>query len=71
MLTVFVAGQVATPDKVSEQVNATATFVLFQPAALGAGVAVELMVGGVLSMLTLVAGAELFPALSVAVPGRL
>ena len=71
MLTVFVAGHVATPDKASEQVNATATFVLFQPAALGAGVAVELIVGGVLSMLTLVGGVELFPALSVAVPGRL
>lgn len=71
MLTVFVAGQVATPDKASEQVNATATLVLFQPAALGAGVAVDVIVGGVLSILTLVLGVELLPALSVAVPGRL
>ena len=68
VLTVVAAGQAATPDRPSEQVNATVTLLLFQPAALAAGVAVELMVGAVLSILTVSVALAVFPALSVAVP---
>jgi len=64
----FVGGHVAIPDKASVHVNATATLVLFQPAAFGAGVAVELIVGGVLSIFTVWLAVVLFPATSVAVP---
>src|SRR5262249_29051543 len=68
VLTLFVGGHVAIPDKASEQVNATATLVLFQPAALGAGVAVELITGETLSIFTVSLVLALFPATSVAVP---
>src|SRR5439155_21318610 len=62
---------VTTPESESEAVNATATLVLFQPAALAAGVAApNTSVGGVLSILMPDAVAALltFPALSLQVP---
>ena len=40
------------PLPLSEHVKLTVMLLLFQPAALGGGVAVAVMVGGVLSMLT-------------------
>jgi len=61
----------ATPDRLSAVVNVNATFVLFQPAAFGKGLAApKLTVGGVLSILILVAveGGLTLPALSVHVP---
>lgn len=64
----FIGGQVATPDRASEHVYVTVTLVLFQPAAFGAGVAVELMVGAVLSIFTVSLAVAVFPATSVAVP---
>ena len=41
---------------------------LFQPLGFGAGVREPVIAGAVLSMLTVVESAALFPALSVAVP---
>src|SRR5947209_4941412 len=67
VLTVVAAGQVATPDRLSEQVKDTVTLLLFQPAAFAAGLAVALIVGAVLSILTVSVALALFPALSVAV----
>lgn len=49
----------------------TVTLVLFQPKVLASGLNVAAMLGGVLSILTLVLGVAVFPALSVAVPGML
>src|SRR5882672_4959852 len=48
-LTIVFAGQVLMPEPVSEQMNFTVTFVLFQPFALAAGVATAVIVGGVVS----------------------
>ena len=39
------------PERASAQVNVTVTLVLFQPAPLGTGLCVSLMLGGVLSIL--------------------
>lgn len=66
MLTMSLGGQRAMPDKASAQVNDTVTLVLFQPAGLGAGAAVVLMVGAVLSILTV--SVAVLPATSLAVP---
>jgi len=55
VLTVTGAGQLAIPLKLSVQVKVTVTLLLFQPAALGAGVAVAVMAGAVLSRFTVTA----------------
>lgn len=68
VLTVIGAGQVATPDSLSEQVKVTVTSLLFHPAGLGWGVTVGDRVGGVLSMLSVTDVLAVFPALSTAVP---
>src|SRR5947209_2149865 len=57
-----------TPERASPQVKPTVTSLLYQPLALGARSVAPLMVGGVLSMLTVAWSAALFPALSVAWP---
>jgi len=49
-------------------VKVTVTFELFHPAAVGAGDAEALIVGGVLSRLTVTDVEAVFPAMSVAVP---
>jgi len=59
---------VATPDVASEHVKLTVTSALFQPLAFGAGEAVAVIVGGVLSIFRLTLVLAVFPALSVAVP---
>ncbi len=46
-----VAGQDATPDRLSAQVNVAVILVLFQLAGFGAGETTVVTVGGVLSML--------------------
>ena len=46
------AGQFAAPERASVQVKRTATLLVYQPAALGAVVTAALMVGAVLSILT-------------------
>src|SRR5262249_46216486 len=51
-VTVTGCGQLAMPDPSSLQVKVTVTSVLFQPAALGGGAALALMLGGVVSALT-------------------
>src|SRR5436190_7100323 len=57
--------QLATPERLSLQVNITVTLVLFQPLALAAGAWLWLMVGEVLSILTCaVFAASTLPALS-------
>src|SRR5215471_2331414 len=58
--------QLATPDRLSTQLKLTVTLLLFHPAPLGAGAAVAVMVGGVLSMLKTVLTGVVFPAWSVA-----
>jgi hypothetical protein len=50
------------------QVKVTATEVVFQPAALGAGEAAAVMVGGVVSRLTVTLALAEFPLVSIAVP---
>ena len=62
------AGQVATPLVASEQAKGTVTFVLFQPAAFGGGLAAGTTPGGVLSMLRVTEAWAVFPARSMAVP---
>src|SRR5919112_1817936 len=64
------AGQETTPDSVSPQLKLTVTFVLFQPAPLGAGDAEPLIVGLVLSILIgpKVEATAVLPALSAQVP---
>jgi len=62
------AGQTSTPLPPSTQENVTVISVLFQPAASGTGVAVAVILGGVLSLLTVTEMLALLPALSVAVP---
>src|SRR5579862_4786413 len=60
------AGQVATPEAESEQVNVTVTGALFQPLEFGAGEAAAVICGAVLSMLTLVLTVAILPATSTA-----
>src|SRR6266516_4906786 len=59
--------QVLTPDRASTQVTVTVTPGLFQPAALGAGAQLPLMVGFVLSSFTSTEPLPVLPSLSVAV----
>jgi hypothetical protein len=61
-------GQLASPERESEQVKVTVTLEMFHPAAFGAGDADAVMVGGVLSRLTVTEAAEVLPALSTAAP---
>src|SRR6266852_2073043 len=69
VLRVAAGSQVSMPERLSVPLNVTVTFVLFQPAALGAGEALAVTVGGVLSMLMPVWVSEaVLPALSVQVP---
>ena len=68
MLTVTGDGQVATPERESEQVKVTLALELFQPAELAAGDADALIVGGVLSISIVMDVLAVLPALSVAVP---
>jgi len=65
------AGHEATPDKLSAQLNDAVTLVLFQPAAFGNGESAVAIVGGVLSMLTVLEVLAVFPATSTAVPETL
>ena len=65
--TVCGEGHVAIPARLSEQVNVTVTGVVFQ-IPLGAGDAVALIVGGVLSRLMVTHACADKPALSIAVP---
>src|SRR5215469_14139772 len=60
--------QLATPDKVSEQVKLTVTLELFQPNEFAAGTRPEVITGGVLSMLRTTEAVVVLPALSSAVP---
>jgi len=71
VLTNAVAGHEATPDKLSAQLNDAVTLVLFQPAAFGNGESAVVIVGGVLSMLTVLEVLAVFPATSTAVPETL
>src|SRR5205807_779504 len=66
--TVTGEGQIAMPDKLSEQKKLTITSVLFHPAALGAGAGLALITGGVPSRLTVADALAVFPAWSVALP---
>ena len=69
VVTVTGEGHVKTPDKASEQVNVTVALAAVTiPFAFGVGETVAVIVGGVLSMLTLVLVGVLLPATSVAVP---
>jgi hypothetical protein len=56
------------PEVASPQVKVTVGFVLFQPAALGAGETAAVIVGGVWSKLTVTEALAVFPAISVTVP---
>lgn len=67
-MTLVAAGHEATPDKLSVQLKVAFTLVLFHPAAFGAGESVVVIVGGVLSMLSVRELVAVFPALSTAVP---
>jgi hypothetical protein len=69
VVTVVDAGHTSTPLKPSEQLNATVTFALFQPAAFGAGDGAGVITGGALSMFNVKVALAAFPALSLAVPG--
>src|SRR5207245_4921728 len=60
--------QLAIPERTSEQRKLAVTSLLFQPLALAAGLRLPLIVGAVLSMLTLAFALALLQALSVAVP---
>jgi hypothetical protein len=62
------AGQLTTPERASPQVKLTVTLELFQPAALVAGASAGVIVGGVLSILSVTLVLALLPAASVAVP---
>jgi len=62
------AGQETTPLRLSAQVKPTVTLELFQPAALAAGFEVAVMVGGVLSSLTVTDVVAVNPAVFRAVP---
>src|SRR5258708_3733541 len=65
------ARQDATPESASLQVNTTFTLLLFHPAAFGAGVALALTTGAVLSILIVRDAEAVFPALSTAVPAAI
>jgi hypothetical protein len=65
--TVEPAAQLLTPDGVSEQLNETATSVLFQPFAFAAGVRDPVIVGADVSSLTVTAPVPTLPTASVAV----
>src|SRR4030042_34860 len=52
----------STPDRLSEALKVTVTSVLFQPLALGSGEAEAVIVGGVLSMLTVAEAVAALPA---------
>jgi hypothetical protein len=56
------------PDRESEQTKVTVTFDVYMPDPFAGGEVVSVMVGGVLSMLSVTPSAAVFPALSVAVP---
>src|SRR3989449_7296387 len=56
--------QLAIPERRSEQRKLAVTSLLFQPLALAAGLRLPLIVGAVLSMLTLPVALALLPALS-------
>jgi len=66
-LSVTGAVQLAMPERLSAPVNVTVTLVLFQPAALGAGEAVAVAVGSVLSILIVTDMEAESPAPSTAV----
>jgi hypothetical protein len=68
VLTITGAGQIATPESESLQVNVTVTLALFQPFAFGGCDELADTVGGVLSMFSVMLVVALLPALSVAVP---
>ncbi len=58
----------AIPERLSEQANVTVTGVLFQPLPFAAGDWVAVMLGGVLSRLTVAHAVEDRPVLSTAWP---
>jgi hypothetical protein len=60
-------GQLAIPESESEQVKLIVAGAVTTPFAFGAGVAVAVMVGAVLSMLTVVEALAVLPFASVAV----
>jgi len=61
-------GQVSVPDNVSPQVKVIITSVLFHPCPFGTGLAVAVIVGAVLSILTVALVVAVLPALSVVEP---
>jgi hypothetical protein len=63
------AAQEPTPERGSEQTKVAVTSTLFQPAAFADGLRAGVIVGGVLSRLTVALAVATFPAASVAVPG--
>src|SRR4051812_40676967 len=65
---VLSAVTLSMPDRRSLPSNDAVTSVLFQPASLAAGVRLPVMVGLVLSRLTVAGSVAVLPALSVAVP---
>src|SRR4051812_17135162 len=65
---VLSAVTVSMPDRVSSPSKDTVTSVLFQPKSLAAGVRLLVIVGLVLSRLTVTGSVAVLPALSVAVP---
>ena len=65
---VLSAVTLSMPDRVSLPSKWTVTSVLFQPKSLAAGVRLPVMVGLVLSRLTVAGSVAVLPALSVAVP---
>ncbi len=62
------AGQTSTPESVSPQVKLTVTSALYQPLPLATRSGAALIVGAVLSMLTVARSVAVLPALSTAVP---
>src|SRR6185437_1221578 len=62
------AGQVLTPESASAQMKLMVTLSLYQLLPLAARSAAPLIVGGVLSMLTVARSVVVLPALSPAVP---
>jgi hypothetical protein len=66
--TVTAEGQTAIPDSASVHAKLTVTSVLFHPAPFGAGVALAVMFGGVLSMFTVAVAVAVLPLASFTVP---
>src|SRR6266567_546385 len=60
--------QEATPDRLSPHMKCTVTSALYQLLAFGSRSGAALMVGGVLSMLTVATSVAVLPALSTALP---